>query len=218
MNTPALMRWWWVRHGPVAGPPGRILGQLDPGADLIGQEHRLAALKRILPQHAYRVSSSLKRARDTATAISRSEPVLEFGLNEQHFGCWQGLTHDEVARLHPTDWQRVWAAPQDEAPGGGESFSELIRRVADVVESISATTDAEDVVAIAHAGTIRAALALALDLKPERALTFVVDPLSVTRIDRLIFDAGEIAYRLVYVNLDPALPAGIKCTTSLPHS
>jgi alpha-ribazole phosphatase len=218
MNTPALMRWWWVRHGPVAGPPGRILGQLDPGADLIGQEHRLAALKRILPQHAYWVSSSLKRARDTATALGTSEPAIEPGLNEQHFGCWQGLTHDEVARLHPTDWRRVWAAPEDEAPAGGESFSELIRRVADAVEGISATTDTEDVVAIAHAGPIRAALALALELRPERALAFVVDPLSVTRIERLISDAGEIGYRVAHVNLDPALPAGVKCTTSLPHS
>ena len=205
MKKPGVTRWWWVRHGSAAGPPGRILGQLDPPAELSGQEHRFAALRRILPQPAYGVSSSLKRARDTATALGISEPALEPRLNEQHFGQWQGLTHDEVARLYLADWRRVWAAPGREAPAGGESFSELIRRVADAVERIAATTDREDVVAVAHAGTIVAALALALDLNPERALTFVVDPLSLTRIDRLISDAGEIGYRLVHVNLDPAL-------------
>jgi alpha-ribazole phosphatase len=36
-----------------------------------------------------------------------------------------------------------------------------------------------------HSGTIRAALAIALDLAPEGALRFVIDPLSLTRIDRL---------------------------------
>jgi alpha-ribazole phosphatase len=71
-------------------------------------------------------------------------------------------------------------------------------------------------VVVAHAGTIRAALALALELRPERGLAFVVDPLSVTRIDRLISDAGEIGYRLPYVNFDPALPIGAKHPNSSP--
>jgi alpha-ribazole phosphatase len=38
---------------------------------------------------------------------------------------------------------------------------------------------------VVHSGTIRAALCIALDLTPEAALRFVVDPLSLTRIDRL---------------------------------
>jgi alpha-ribazole phosphatase len=46
-----------------------------------------------------------------------------------------------------------------------------------------------------HSGTIRAALAIALDLDPDAALRFVIDPLSVTRIDRL-----ESGWRVVAVN------------------
>jgi alpha-ribazole phosphatase len=41
------------------------------------------------------------------------------------------------------------------------------------------------VILVVHSGTIRAALAVALDCSAESALRFVVDPLSLTRIDRL---------------------------------
>jgi len=42
------------------------------------------------------------------------------------------------------------------------------------------------VVLVVHSGTVRAALALALEIAPEQALRFVIDPLSLTRIDRLV--------------------------------
>jgi alpha-ribazole phosphatase len=54
---------------------------------------------------------------------------------------------------------------------------------------------AGDVVLVVHSGTIRAVLAIALDLAPEGALRFVIDPLSVTRIDRL-----ASGWRVVSVN------------------
>ena len=58
-----------------------------------------------------------------------------------------------------------------------------------------ASLPAGDVVLVVHSGTIRAALAIALDLAPDAALRFVIDPLSLTRIDRL-----ESGWRVVAVN------------------
>jgi alpha-ribazole phosphatase len=46
-----------------------------------------------------------------------------------------------------------------------------------------------------HSGTIRAALAVALEIAPDRALRFAIDPLSLTRIDRL-----TNGWRIVGVN------------------
>ena len=54
---------------------------------------------------------------------------------------------------------------------------------------------AGDVILIAHAGTIRAVLAIALDLAPDKALRFVIEPLSLTRLDRL-----AEGWRVVAVN------------------
>jgi alpha-ribazole phosphatase len=48
---------------------------------------------------------------------------------------------------------------------------------------------------VVHSGTVRAALAIALDLPPVAALRFAIDPLSLTRIDRL---AG--GWRVIGVN------------------
>ena len=48
---------------------------------------------------------------------------------------------------------------------------------------------------VVHSGTIRAVLAIALDLAPDSALRFVIDPLSLTRIDRL-----ADGWRVVTVN------------------
>ena len=52
-----------------------------------------------------------------------------------------------------------------------------------------------DAVLVVHSGTIRAVLAIALDLAPDSALRFVIDPLSLTRIDRL-----AEGWRVVAVN------------------
>jgi alpha-ribazole phosphatase len=48
---------------------------------------------------------------------------------------------------------------------------------------------------VVHSGTVRAALALALEMAPEPALRFAIDPLSLTRIDRL-----TNGWRVVCVN------------------
>lgn len=48
-----------------------------------------------------------------------------------------------------------------------------------------ATLPSGDVVLVVRSGTIRAVLAVALDLASDGALRFVIDPLSLTRIDRL---------------------------------
>ncbi|MCC8960637.1 histidine phosphatase family protein, partial [Bradyrhizobium sp. Pear77] len=77
---------------------------------------------------------------------------------------------------------------------GGESFADQIARA----RAGLARLPAGDVVLVVHSGTIRAILAIALDLAPELALRFVIDPLSLTRIDRL-----QGAWRVVAVNLPP---------------
>ena len=48
---------------------------------------------------------------------------------------------------------------------------------------------------VVHSGTIRAVLAIALELSPDSALRFAIDPLSLTRIDRL-----KDGWRVVGVN------------------
>jgi broad specificity phosphatase PhoE len=73
------------------------------------------------------------------------------------------------------------------------------------IERLNERFAGRDIIAVTHGGTIRAAIALALDLPPESALAFAVDNLSVTRLDHFPSDAGGRghAWRVNFTNQPP---------------
>lgn len=172
-------RWWWLRHAPVAG--GRITGRLDVACD-VDDRAAFAALAAQLPREAVLVESGLLRCRQTAEALRAADlalpsPQIEPELAEQHFGAWQGRSWSEI------DAGAFWKEPATAVPPGGESFAQVCARVARAVQRLSGQHDGKDVLAVGHAGTVMAALALALGLAPAAALCFAVEPLSLTRLD-----------------------------------
>lgn len=203
-------RWWWIRHAPVEAD-GRIYGQMDLPAD-VGEGTVFAGLATLLPARPVWVASQLQRTHQTARAIlaARGEtdapaPVVETDLAEQHFGDFQGRTREEVVAEQGTAWNRFWLTPAESPAPNGESFADVMRRVERAVERLSRTHAGRDIVAVAHGGTIRAALAQALGLAPHRALSFVIDNCSLTRIDHIAppTDDEPAAWRVHAVNLDP---------------
>ncbi len=182
MNQTGETRWWWVRHAPVTGPS--MLHAPDAPADL-DDERRIRRLRRILPIQAVWVTSDMRRAWQTAAVLSDGPVTRIPDLAEQDFGAWTGELHDDLWTGGDTEYRQFWEAPADATPPAGESFVAMCLRVAATVERLTDLHHGQDVVAVAHAGTVRAALALALGLAPERALQFVIEPWSVTRIDRV---------------------------------
>jgi broad specificity phosphatase PhoE len=208
-------RWWWVRHAPVVEHGGRIYGQDDFNCDC-SDAATFQALARLMPADPVWVTSHLRRTHQTARAIrehlprdTQPEPLAEPDLAEQHFGDWQGLTHDELAESRNGAWHRFWLAPAVEAPPGGESFVQVIERVGAVIARLSREHAGRDIVAVTHGGTIRAAVAIALDLDPERALAIATENCGLTRVDHIAGEAGSHApgtdgvWRIVHVNLSP---------------
>ena len=208
--TTTVTRWWWIRHAPVTVYDGKVYGQTDvPGNT--SDSAAFAALAGSLPAGAQWVVSNLRRTHDTAAAVAGAglkigEWVADSALAEQHFGDWQGQNRREVFRQN-SEWHGFWLAPADTAPPGGESFVDLWRRVAPAIDRLSGDYAGRDIVAVAHGGTIRAALGLALGLQPAGALGFSVDNLSVTRIDRISDDGGNVAWQVGAVNLPPGMAA-----------
>ena len=201
-------RWWWVRHAPVTETGGRIYGATDPNADT-GDLESFLALSALLPQKARWVTSHLRRTRQTARSIALAgkrtvSPEVESGLGEQDFGDWQGKRYDEFAASAPA--HRFWLAPATTIPPNGESFANLCDRVTPVIHRLTEEWAGEDIIAVAHGGTIRAALGLALGLDPDRSLRFATENLSVTRIDHYTPTPNhEATWRVVYMNLVPGL-------------
>ena len=199
-------RWWWIRHAPVTVDGGCVYGQRDLPAD-VSDTGTMAALAGCLPGQAVWVTSNLKRTHQTAAAIAEAgarviEPAIEPDLAEQHFGQWQGRNRAEIFQLHG-DRHGLWLAPAEVTPPGGESFVALTRRVSRAIERLTQENEGADIIAVAHGGTIRAALGLALDTSAERALAFSTDNLSLTRIDHLRGPRIGAAWRVLGVNLSP---------------
>lgn len=194
-------RWWLIRHAPARAPRGVILGQLDVAADL-GDGSAAALLAACLPADAAWLTSPLTRARQTAAALAPAgSPVMaEPAFMEQHFGDWQGMSHDEVAARWPDEAAAFWRAPMRNAPPGGESFAAVMDRVGAALARHAAALAGRDIVLTAHDGTIRAALCLALGCPPEAGQSFRIDHLSLTCIDHFALPAGDAAWRVSGVN------------------
>ena len=193
-------RWWWLRHAPIASQDGRIHGQDDVSCRALGAAD-VTPIADALPSGAVWMASPLARARDTASAIAGRRPRIEAGLAEQDFGRWQGMTWDEVREKDGDAWRAFWEDPAGNAAPGGESFAETARRVADAVQRLTLEHAGKDIVAVAHAGTIRSAIAQARGLSHAAALCIAVEPLSLTRIDH---DGG--AWAVISVNWAFPLP------------
>jgi len=176
-----------VRHGDVEAAPGLCLGQTDAplSAAGFGAVQQLAATwTQRAPRFLF--SSDLKRAQQAASIFAARfaiEPLIDGRLREVHLGDWDGKRWDEVMKSDAAryeHWANNWVI--QEAPKG-ESFADVIRRTGAWLSSLLASTQEDDVVlAVAHAGSIRALLCHALGLPAQRAFALRVDHAHVARV------------------------------------
>jgi alpha-ribazole phosphatase len=203
-----VTHWWWVRHAPVADGTSRLYGRLDVPCDCSNLA-AFEALAEVLPGDAVWVVSSLLRARQTFEAIrafrpALAEPLTRADFDEQDFGAWQGLSWNDMQAKDGDAYQRFWQDPTGNAPPQGESFAAVIKRVAAGISDLNRAYRGRSIVAIAHGGSIRAAVAVALKLSPAIAMAIVIDNLSVTRLDHLDGGGSAVsgsAWRVHGVNL-----------------
>ena len=190
-----MTQFWWVRHGPTHKKAA--IGWSDPPADL-SDTALLDRLSAHLPDDALVVSSDLHRAAATADAIQGTRQRLPHlsDIREMNYGAWEGLDFDAISILDPELSRQFWTTPGDVAPPGGESWNTLSARIRNAVDTLSGQH--ENIIAVAHFGTILAALQIAGGFDAKHAFTFKIDNLSVTRLDRL--DSG---WRIHGVNHTP---------------
>jgi broad specificity phosphatase PhoE len=156
----------------------------------------LKGLAARIPDDALWLTTPLSRTQRTAQALAEQiraagrpappHPVVEPGFIEQSFGEWQGRTYREIGAFGQNERaHRFWLAPAVETPPGGESFAMVVARVSGALATLTARHRGRDIVLVSHGGTIRAAIAHALAIAPESALSLSVDTLSLSRIDHV---------------------------------
>jgi alpha-ribazole phosphatase len=218
--APRVTRWWWIRHAPVPDA-GRIYGQRDLDCDCTDAEvFRILANE--LPGAAVWLTSNLARTKQTAAAIvtaaqERFAGVAQIpiaALAEQHLGDWQGQERSTFYAARGVGTRTLWFARAEERAPGGESFADLLARVTPCVRRLTNEHSGRDIVCVSHGGTIRAALALALGITPQAALSFTIENCSLTRIDYLGEFGGNDLWRVGCVNQRPRAQPSLRLATS----
>lgn len=168
-----------VRHGDIEAAPGLCIGCSDVALSATG----FTAIQRLAANWVGRAprflfASDLRRAQQSAQVFAArfaTEPLADPRLREVNLGDWDGRHWDEIARNDAAryrHWADNWVI--QEAPGG-ESFSDVVRRTGAWLSALlSATNDDDVVLAVAHAGSIRAILCHVLGLPPARAFSLRV--------------------------------------------
>lgn len=199
----AVTRWWWLRHAPLALPPGTIAGRMDADVDL-SDSGMIDGARVWLPEQAIWLTTPLSRSARSAAALRPGQPTLCVpDLTEQDFGDWHGRTHTEISDSERALAEHFWQDPAGHAPPGGESFAALCDRVAAAVMRENIAHPGHDIVMVGHAGPIRAALALALGLPPAGVLSVSVDHWHLFRMDHLALGDGNGQWRLIGANIPP---------------
>lgn len=183
MQRDTITRLWLIRHGPTHAKG--MTGWTDLPADL-SDHTRIARLRTALPRHFRLLSSDLIRTRATARVLAPNAPLWKMpGLREINFGAWEGRTAAQIEATDADLARRYWSDPGDHAPKGGESWNGFSARIHRVTDQICTACPGEDLVCVLHFGVIVAMLARALDAPAARAFGCVIDPLSLTCIDRI---------------------------------
>ncbi|HLQ88972.1 MAG TPA: histidine phosphatase family protein [Xanthobacteraceae bacterium] len=164
-----------IRHAPSL-TDGRLAGRSDVPADC-SDLNALATLRAAIGQADYCVTSPALRCVQTAAALWPDQPAPETDerLWEQDFGDWEGLAYANLPDLGPLTLEALAAR----RPPGGESFADLCLRSVPALQALTARGGR--IAVVAHAGTLRAALTMAVGT-PGAALRFQLAPLSLTRL------------------------------------
>jgi probable phosphoglycerate mutase len=128
------------------------------------------------------VSSPVRRTHESAEIVGArlEKPVLiDDGLAEMEFGTWDGLTFAEIQERHPDELDR-WLGSLDEAPGGGESFRVVEKRVLGSLERLLSEYAGQTVLAVSHVTPIKVLVAHALSAPLDAVYRMELAPASVT--------------------------------------
>jgi broad specificity phosphatase PhoE len=112
-----------------------------------------------------------------------------------YFGDWEGHTYDHIQARWPDEWTTWHTDMMAAAPPGGETTAQAAVRVGAALDDIVRAADGRTVVVVAHGGTLRVLLHLAIGLGSEVLWRIRMDPASLSELS---YRDGRA--RLTYLN------------------
>ncbi len=161
-----------LRHGETERGGG-LRGSLDDALTEHGWQQMCAAVVERGPWNRI-ISSPLQRCRLFAEqlAAARGLPLsLEPGLQELHFGDWEGRSAAELMQADERGLGLFWSDPYGFTPPNGEPVTDFSARVLAAVERLQGTYAGQRLLVVSHGGVMRLLLARARGLPREQLLS-----------------------------------------------
>lgn len=173
-----------LRHGETE-LGGGFRGSLDDALTEQGWAQMHAALSEVGPWDQL-VSSPLQRCARFAEVLAERLDLplaLDPGLQELHFGDWEGRSALDLMQDHEQALGEFWADPYGFTPPGGEPVAAFSARVLAALERLQLAYAGQRVLLVTHGGVMRLLLARARGLPREQLLQVQVGHGALHRLD-----------------------------------
>lgn len=160
-----------LRHG-ATELGGGLRGSLDDALTEQGWAQLRAAVQGAGPWDRL-ISSPLQRCARFAEEVAAAQGLplhYEPGLQELHFGDWEGCSAAELMRSDAEALGRFWADPYGFTPPNGEPLLAFETRVLAAVQALQRAHAGERVLLVTHGGVMRLLLARARGLPRQELL------------------------------------------------
>jgi alpha-ribazole phosphatase len=184
-----MIRLLLVQHAQTAwNVEGRYQGQTDIPLNERGRQQAARLPARVAPEAIHAAhASDLRRAWDTASAIANARELTlhpEPRLRELRFGAWEGLTYSQIRQADPAALAAWEADPERVSSPGGETLTDMADRLRSFLGELrQRQSSGETVLLVAHRGSLRVLLCLALGLPPAALWRFRLDAASVSVLE-----------------------------------
>ena len=164
------------------------------------------------------VRRTLESAEILAEVLGKTVDV-EPGFAEMEFGTWDGKTFMDVAEQHKEELD-AWLGSLDVAPGGGESFRDVEKRVLDGLQRLLDAHPGKTVVVVSHVTPIKILVGHAVTAPLDSVFRMELSPASVSVL--AFYGGGEDGARAAGVDADvqraPARPRRLRLAVLLAGS
>jgi len=177
-----------VRHGETQwNEAGRFQGSSDIEMSAKGVQQAIVTGNLLKDQPVdFIYSSDMKRAITSANEIRKhhqNTPLLvEPNLREMDFGVWEGLSRQSIIAAYPEMYNR-WKQDRNQPPRSGESLSVFEERVRLFWHKVLKQHIDQDGIIVAHGGTLRLLICIALEIPSVTRWHMKLDPCSISLLE-----------------------------------
>ena len=181
-----------IRHGETDwNRERRFQGHADQPLNEAGRRQARELAEQLQAEPVTAVyTSPLRRASETAEIVAARfglAPRPLDALLEIDVGAWEGLTIDEVRARYPERGDEDWHAGWED----GETHDELARRVVPALVELGIRHAGGHVLAVTHAGPLRAAIAASMRVSDDDA-RHLIGPLANCAVFRFAIRGGRV--------------------------